>query len=124
MLATTHRKFVLAYAVLALVSQLIVSSAVAQDPLPSWNDGAAKSEIINFVTAVTTRDGPDYVTPAERIATFDNDGTLWGEQPVYVQLAFALDRIKAMAPDRPEWQHTEPFKSVINGDLKGLVATG
>lgn len=100
------------------------ASVLAQDALPSWNEGKAKNSIIEFVTAVTTEGGPDYVAPADRIATFDNDGNLWGEQPVYVQLAFALDRIKAMAPDHPEWKETEPFKSVLAGDMKGVIASG
>jgi len=99
-------------------------SAVAQDVLPSWNDGANKDSIVEFVTAVTTEGGPDYVAPGDRIATFDNDGTLWGEQPMYVQLAFALDRVKTMAPDHPEWKDTEPFKSVLAGDMKGVAASG
>ncbi len=98
--------------------------AIAQEILPSWNDGAAKQSIVEFVTAVTTEGGPDYVAPGDRIATFDNDGTLWGEQPMYVQLAFALDRVKTMAPDHPEWKDTEPFKSVIAGDMKGIAAAG
>jgi phosphoserine phosphatase len=94
------------------------------DPLPSWNDSKAKSAIIEFVKRVTVQDSPDFVPPAERIATFDNDGTLWSEQPMYFQGTFALDRVRAMAPDHPEWQKTEPFKSVIAGDIKGLMATG
>jgi hypothetical protein len=98
--------------------------AVAQDVLPSWNDGAAKSSIVEFVTAVTTQGGPDYVAPEDRVAVFDNDGTLWSEQPMYVQLAFALDRVKAMAPDHPEWKDAEPFKSVIAGNMEGVVASG
>lgn len=104
---------------------LALASAAAQtDPLPSWNDGASKQAIVDFVTAVTTDGGPDYVAPADRIATFDNDGTLWSEQPMYVQLAFALDRVKALAPDHPEWKDTEPFRSVLAGDMQGIVASG
>ena len=103
----------------------VLSDAGAQsDPLPSWNDGGAKQAIIEFVTEVTTEGGKDYVDPADRIATFDNDGTLWSEQPMYVQLAFALDRVKALAPAHPEWKDTEPFKSVLAGDVKGLAASG
>jgi len=98
--------------------------AMAQEILPSWNDGTARNSIVEFVTAVTTEGGPDYVAPADRIATFDNDGTLWGEQPMYVQLDFALDRVRAMAPDHPEWKDTEPFKSVLAGDVKGVAASG
>lgn len=98
-------------------------SAVAQD-LPSWNEGEARKNIVEFVTAVTTDGGPDYVEPADRIAVFDNDGTLWSEQPMYVQLAFALDRVKTLAPEHPEWKETEPFKSVLAGDMKGVAASG
>ncbi|MBB4005645.1 phosphoglycolate phosphatase-like HAD superfamily hydrolase [Aurantimonas endophytica] len=79
---------------------------------------------MDFVTAVTTDGGADYVEPANRIAVFDNDGTLWSEQPMYVQLAFALDRVKTLAPDHPEWKETEPFKSVLAGDMKGVAAFG
>jgi phosphoglycolate phosphatase-like HAD superfamily hydrolase len=92
--------------------------------LPSWNDGAAKTRIVAFVRAVTDEKGKDYVAPAERIAVFDNDGTLWGEQPMYYQLAFALDRIKQLAPAHPEWKEREPFKSALAGDMKGVAATG
>src|SRR5262245_34796914 len=82
-----------------------VGTAVAQtDPLPSWNDGAAKTSITGFVARVTTQGGADFVAPAERIAVFDNDGTLWAEQPVYFEFAFAVDRVKAMAPQHPEWK--------------------
>jgi len=92
--------------------------------LPSWNDGAAKNSITDFVARVTKQGGPDYVAPAERIATFDNDGTLWAEQPMYVQLAFALDRVKALAPLHPEWEKKQPFKAVLEGDLKTVFAGG
>jgi phosphoglycolate phosphatase-like HAD superfamily hydrolase len=98
--------------------------AAQGNPLPSWNDGMAKAAITDFVSRTTTEGGPDYVAPAERIAVFDNDGTLWSEQPMYFQLAFALDRIKSMAPERPEWKDTEPFKSLLAGDLKGVLASG
>jgi len=100
------------------------SAAVAQDPLPSWNDGATKTAIVEFVSAVSDEGGADFVAPADRIATFDNDGTLWAEQPMYVQLAFALDEVKAMAPDHPEWKDKEPFKSVLADDMKGVAASG
>jgi phosphoglycolate phosphatase-like HAD superfamily hydrolase len=94
------------------------------DPLPSWNDGPSKKAIVDFVTRVTTEGSPDFVKLAERIAVFDNDGTLWCEQPVYFQFAFAIDRVKALAPQHPEWAEQEPFKSVLAGDVKGFAATG
>jgi phosphoserine phosphatase len=94
------------------------------DVLPSWNDGPAKTSITTFVARVTKPDGPDFVPSVDRIAVFDNDGTLWGEQPVYVQLAFALDRIRALAPQNPMWNHTEPFKSALAGDLRAALASG
>jgi hypothetical protein len=94
------------------------------DPLPSWNEGAAKQAIVEFVDRVTDEDGPDFVPLDQRIATFDNDGTLWAEQPIYFQLAFALDRIKALAPQHPEWQDAPPFKAVLEGDLAALAASG
>jgi phosphoserine phosphatase len=94
------------------------------DPLPSWNDGAAKKSIVAFVEKVTRPGSPDFVPPAERIATFDNDGTLWCEQPVPVQLYFAIDRVKALAPQHPEWKTKEPFASLLRGDLKTALAGG
>jgi phosphoglycolate phosphatase-like HAD superfamily hydrolase len=101
-----------------------VQVAAADDPLPSWNDGAAKRAIMDFVKRVTIPGGTDFVPEPERIATFDNDGTLWAEQPIYFQLAFAFDRVKALAPQHPEWQDQEPFKSLLAGDLKGALAGG
>ena len=98
--------------------------AQAADPLPSWNDGQTKQAILAFVEKVTTDGSPDFVPPAERIAVFDNDGTLWAEQPMYFQLAFALDRVAALAPEHPEWQGQEPFASLLKGDLKGALAGG
>ena len=98
--------------------------AKAVDPLPSWNDGPAKQSIINFVTKVTTPGSPDFVPVPERIATFDNDGTLWCEKPLPVQVYFALDRVKELAPQHPEWQTNEPFASILKGDPKGLMAGG
>ena len=96
----------------------------AQDPLPSWNDGPAKQSIVAFVATVTKDGSPDFVPPAERIATFDNDGTLWAEQPMYVQFLFALDRVKALAPQHPEWKDKEPFASLLKGSVKGALAGG
>ena len=94
------------------------------DPLPSWNGGPTKQSIVDFVGKVTKEGSPDYVKPAERIATIDNDGTLWVEQPLYTQFVFALDRIKALAAQHPEWKTTQPFQAVLEGDLKALEATG
>ena len=94
------------------------------DPLPSWNDGEAKQSILAFVDRVTTPGSTDFVPSAERIATFDNDGTLWVEHPMYTQLAFAMDRIKALAPQNPEWETRQPFKAVLEGDLEALAAAG
>ncbi len=102
----------------------VSSSAASADGLPSWNDGTAKKALVDFVARSTQQGGADFVPPAERIAVFDNDGTLWSEQPMYFQLAFALDRIKALASTHPEWKTTEPFKSVLAGDLKGVMASG
>jgi len=103
---------------------LIVSLSAVADPLLSWNDGPTRQAITDFVTAVTTEAGPDYVPPAERIAVFDNDGTLWIEQPMYVQLAFVLDRLKAMAPEHPRWQEEQPFKAALEGDMATLGDAG
>ncbi|NRA93827.1 MAG: haloacid dehalogenase-like hydrolase [Psychroserpens sp.] len=93
------------------------------DPLPSWNDGATKTAIIDFVTKVTT-EGSDFVPVEDRIASFDNDGNLWAEQPVYFQIIYAMDRIKAMADQHPEWNDQEPYKSIIANDMKGVMKTG
>jgi hypothetical protein len=98
--------------------------AHAGDPLPSWNDGPAKQAILTFVTQTTDRGSPKFVPPPERIATFDNDGTLWAEQPMYVQLLFALDRVKQLAPEHPEWQTQEPFASLLKGDVSNALAGG
>lgn len=99
--------------------------ALAQaDPLASWNDGAAKKAIVDFVQRTTTDGAADFVPSRERIAVFDNDGTLWTEQPVYFQFAFALDRVKQLAPQHPEWQSREPFKSILSGNMAGLMASG
>jgi hypothetical protein len=99
-------------------------TAQAQDPLPSWNDTGSKKAIVAFVEKVTTEGSPDFVPPNERIATFDNDGTLWCEKPLPVQLFFTLDRVKALAPQHPEWKTKEPFASLLKDDLKGALAGG
>src|SRR5450432_1235382 len=116
-----------AFAALPALPVLSPASALADitgDPLPSWNDTAPKKAITTFVERVTRQGSPDLVPEAERIATFDNDGTLWAEQPLYFQLAFALDRVKALAPMHPEWKDKEPFASLLAGDLKGALAGG
>lgn len=94
------------------------------DPLPLWNDGAVKKAITDFVALVTTQGSPGFVPAEQRIATFDNDGTLWAEQPMYFQLLFALDRVKVLAPQHPEWKTEEPFASLLKGDVKGALAGG
>src|SRR6185437_16816305 len=101
-----------------------VGARAQADPLPSWNDGAAKKSITDFVAKVTTQGSADFVPPAERIAVFDNDGTLWCEQPIYFQAAFALDRVKAMAAQHPEWKQQQPFKAFLSGDRKALAEQG
>ena len=98
--------------------------AAETDPLPSWNEGSTKQSIIDFVTRITDKSGPDYAAPPERIATFDNDGTLWVEQPLYTQFVFALDRVKTLAPKHPEWKTTQPFQAVLEGDAKAIAAAG
>jgi len=108
----------------AITLAFAATVAHAQDPLLSWNDGPAKQSITAFVEKITKEGSPDFVPPAERIATFDNDGTLWAEQPMYVQLAFALDRVKALALQHPEWKTKEPFASLLKGDAKGALAGG
>jgi hypothetical protein len=110
-----------------LLASLRSTSAAAQsqaDVLPSWNDGPVKTSITDFVARATTQGGPDFVPVEQRIATFDNDGTLWVEQPMYVQLAFVLDRVRALAPLHPEWKDKQPFKAVLDGDMKAVAASG
>ncbi|MEW5422564.1 HAD family hydrolase [Amorphus sp. 3PC139-8] len=120
-LARRFRPAVFALTVVSLGAGPVLAQS---DPLPSWNDGATKSAIVDFVNAVTTEDGPNFVSPDERIAVFDNDGTLWAEQPVYVQLFFAFDRIKALAPEHPEWKTQEPYASILKEDFKTALAGG
>jgi hypothetical protein len=120
LLRLTHR-------VILAVAALLVTPAAARaqsDPLPSWNDTAPKAAIVEFVEKVAKEGSPDFVPEPERIAVFDNDGTLWVEHPMYVQLAFALDRVKLEAPNHPEWATTQPFKAVLEGDMKTLAAAG
>jgi len=109
---------------LAVAVTVPLSLARAADPLPSWNEGATKRAIVAFVSATTTAGASTFVPPAERIAVFDNDGTLWSEQPAYFQLVFALDRVKALAPKHPEWRATQPFKAALEGDMNSVAASG
>jgi phosphoglycolate phosphatase-like HAD superfamily hydrolase len=112
-------------AILLAVAALAFSlTTAAADALPSWNDGSAKKSIVEFVTSVTTPASRDFVPPAERIATFDNDGTLWSEQPLYFQFLFALDQVKLLAPQHPEWKDKEPFASLLKGDTKAALSGG
>ena len=119
---TTRHPGLLATAFAALLA--IATLAIAADPLPSWNDGPVKESITSFVAKVTKEGSPDFVPVPERIAVFDNDGTLWAEQPLYFQLFFALDRVKALAPQHPEWKEKEPFASLLKGDVKAALAGG
>jgi hypothetical protein len=116
---------ILLTAIITLFAALAAQPAPAQsDPLPAWNDGASKKAIVAFVNKVTKVASPDFVPPAERIATFDNDGTLWAEQPMYFQLLFSLNRVGVLAPQHPEWKTTEPFASLLKGDVKAALAGG
>ena len=103
---------------------LPLAAGCASDPLPSWQEGPAKTAVVDFVTRVTDETGPDFVAPEARIAAFDNDGTLWSEQPLYFQLLFAFDRVAELAPDHPDWQRREPFKSALARDIPGVLAAG
>ena len=137
----TRRAMLSAFAALPALPLLLPASALAQtaggdlpaspagqipvtDPLPSWNDTSPKKAIFDFVERVTKQGSPDFVPEAERIATFDNDGTLWAEQPMYFQLLFALYRVKVLASKHPEWVTEEPFASLLKGDVKGALAGG
>ena len=120
------RRRAVAFGLVATAVTLSVGlpSFAQSDPLPSWNDGAAKRRILDFVVRTTMPQSPDFVPVPERIATFDNDGTLWVEKPIYVQVAFALDRVKALAPQHPEWKTLDPFKSVLTEDAARIAALG
>jgi len=111
---------------LAIVMGTVLAAGVqaGSEPLSSWTDGAAKKAIIEFVQTVTDREGAGYVPPPERIATFDNDGTLWTEHPMYTQLTFALDRVRELAPQHPEWKTQQPFQAVLENDLQALASAG
>jgi len=119
MIAMLRRTFL----VLGLIGLLAVPALAQTDPLPSWNEGAAKTAILDFVKRTTT-EGPDFVPVDERIATFDNDGTLWSEQPMYFQVMFALDRVKELAKANPALAQTEPYKTVLSDDKAALAALG
>ena len=97
---------------------------VQKDPLPSWNEGETKNAILNYVGEVTNSENSNFIEVKDRIATFDNDGNLWAEQPAYFQLYFAIDRIKEMAADHPEWQTEQPYQSILEDDMKALMAQG
>ena len=111
-------------AVLAGLLILVSTFATAQEVLPSWNEGKNKTNVITYVQTVTDKKSADFIPEEDRIAVFDNDGTLWSEQPVYFQLFFAIDRVKALATEHPEWKTTEPFKSVLENDMKSLMKSG
>ena len=122
-----HRRTVLKALFTSVAGTIILSKsrALAQgNPLPSWRDGKAKQSILDFVATVTREGSPGFVPVPQRVATFDNDGTLWCEHPMYVQVAFALDQVKARAREHPEWKKKQPFKAVLDGDMKALAATG
>jgi hypothetical protein len=120
-----HRRAVLAALLASTAAATLPFPALAQtDALPSWNDGSSKKAITDFVARITREGGPDFVPVPERIATFDNDGTLWCEQPMYVQLAFAFDRVKALSNQHPEWKDTQPFKAVLDNDIAALAKSG
>lgn len=110
--------------VLLTLGMLSTAAAAERDPLPSWNEGTAKRSIIEFVNRVTQPGSPDFAAPEQRIATFDNDGALWSEQPMYFQLFFAIDRVKALAPKNPAWKTQQPFKAVLENDMKMLASSG
>ena len=115
---------ILAILLASLAVAIEASAAGANDPLPSWNEVASKKAILDFVEAVTDRKGTDFVEPSERIAVLDNDGTLWVEKPIYTQLVFALDRVKTLAPQHPEWKTTQPFQAGLDDDKETLVGLG
>ncbi len=118
------RAIITSSATLFTMLAALSAPAHADDPLPSWNDGPAKAAILDFVARVVDEGGAEYVAPEARIAVFDNDGTLWSEQPAYFQFAFALDRVQALAAQHPEWRERQPFKAVLEGDLKTALAGG
>lgn len=116
-----ERRGLLAAATALGLSALVHNANAQTDPLPSWNQGAVKQAIVDFVSRVTTPNTPDFIQPDDRIATFDNDGTLWSEQPAYFQLAFALDQVRVTASKHPDWKNKEPFRSVLSGSKAALA---
>jgi phosphoglycolate phosphatase-like HAD superfamily hydrolase len=118
------KAFVSAGLVVMFILAIVMAAPAADDPLPSWNNGAVKTNIIAFVERITQQGSPNFVPPDKRIATFDNDGTLWAEQPIYFQVQFAWDRVKTLAPSHPEWKEKQPFKALLAGDMKGFTAGG
>lgn len=110
--------------ILPVLCCLLTAQCIAADPLPSWNDGPVKKSIMEFVERVTRRDSPEYLEPSRRIAVFDNDGTLWSEQPAYFQAMFVFDRIRQLAPDHPEWKDQLPYSAVLKGDMKTALEGG
>jgi phosphoglycolate phosphatase-like HAD superfamily hydrolase len=128
-MSPTHRRTqsvisLFLHSFVAIFAICTCSVAYAADPLASWNEGPARKAILEFVAAVTDENGKDYVAPAERIATFDNDGTLWVEYPMYTQVLFAFERVKKLAPQHPEWKTMQPFKALLEGDMKTVGASG
>src|SRR5271156_1900184 len=116
----TRRKLIKSSAAITVLGAFSRSAEAFDGPLPSWNDGASKKAIISFVKGTTEKSSPKYVEPKDRVATFDQDGTLWTEHPLYAQAMFALDRLGKMAPQHPEWKEKEPFKSVLTGDREAM----
>ncbi len=119
-----QRVAIMVIGILATLAPCTAAHCGAAELLPSWNDGPTKAAIVQFIQRVTTEGSPDYVPPAERIATFDNDGCLWSEKPVYFQLLFAIDRVKQLAPQHPEWKTEQPFQAVLEGDQQALADAG
>jgi phosphoglycolate phosphatase-like HAD superfamily hydrolase len=118
------RKWIIAAALFVAAAYGLSAASAQTDPLPSWNDGASKKSITDFVARVTTQGAPDFVVPEQRLAVFDNDGTLWAEQPIYFQAQFGLDRVREMAPQHPEWKKKQPFKAFLEGDKTALADAG
>ncbi len=120
----TQRRFLATFFFMCLSLAYVIAAQAQADPLPSWKEGPRKTALLNFVSSVTNSQGDQYVAPEERVAVFDNDGTLWAEQPLYFQALYAFDQIKANLDTHPEWKETEPYKSVLNDDLDGIMASG